>query len=101
MTNIDELCKILKAYAEGKTVQMKNKKGDWVDVPDFHKWQIGTPLQSNKQIRIKPEPREIWVVQYDGTLLHSVFEDQTRATEYVKGCNSKTNMAKFREVLDE
>lgn len=103
MATIEQICEVLKAFKEGKTVQMKNKSGKWVDVPDFHKWQIGTPLKSDKHIRIKPEPLELWVVFWNDQS-YSVCSSEKEAEDWVASsyCGKyKGVVSKFREVLDE
>jgi len=50
------LLPIIQAYAEGKTIQHK-ACGEWVD-----SWK---PDWSLPDYRIKPEPKVIWVVEYD------------------------------------
>lgn len=52
-----ELLPVLQAYAEGKTVQMKNFGGDWMDC-EF--------CLTGNEWRVKPEPRDFWLVYCRG-----------------------------------
>lgn len=59
---------LLQAWAEGKTIQYKPSSigtlafpwGVWTDVPKDMDWFFGADSPSD--YRIKPEPREFWIV---------------------------------------
>lgn len=94
--NAKDYLPLVKAMAEGKSIQMKKLKADgWID---FHADEnISFDLPAD-QYRIKPEPRVIWVNEYtDGCLyLHSSEGEakiHTRNTDYKR-------TLKFVEVVE-
>ncbi len=52
-----ELLPIIQAFVEGKDVQW-NRNGHWRDCVD----NVGFKLTDRTDYRIKPEPREFWVL---------------------------------------
>lgn len=94
---IDELCEILKAHCEGKTIQTLCADGKYRD-EDIKEYPINTFLRN--AFRVKPEPREIWVIQESSGFL---YEDRlfTSEVEVHKHTPYGAKAVKFREVLDE
>jgi hypothetical protein len=45
-------CEVIKAWAEGNTVQVKNDSGNWID---YGSW--GAHFFENNEYRIRPEPK--------------------------------------------
>lgn len=52
-----ELIPVLQAWAEGKAIQLRGPhSGGWKD------WDFGNPNFEASEWRIKPDPREFWIV---------------------------------------
>jgi hypothetical protein len=56
---VDEMIEVLQAAKDGKAIQYRNIDigGDWIDCSK-------TCLYYTPEYRIKPEPRECWVTEY-------------------------------------
>lgn len=96
MASIEQICEVLKAHEEGKTVQYRDVYGDWIGVNPI--MCTVTYLQS-VELRVKPRPRELWVVDYEDGL-YSTFENEAKARSYITDGNY-SRLHKFREVTDE
>lgn len=99
MATIEQICEVLKAYEEGKIVQTKRDGGNWYDlgVAEFEYWSVQDLL--NFELRVKPEPREVWgVVGKKGNVL--LLKSKQEADIY-KDCYDYDRVTKFREVFDE
>lgn len=100
--NIDKAMEILQAKKDGKIVQRKSEDGEWVD------WSWSdTGLVADLgyfQIRVKPEPIEIWVNVYpDGhSLPHDSKADAEAAIVSSSGqvASRFVRTAHLREVLE-
>ena len=90
-----ELLPIIKAFAEGKTIQFKNDNHQWRD-------PFGNDLRfdaSPEKYRIKPEPREFWIVAYsEDDIDYRAFWTKGRADEVAHGTDGVVVHA--REVIE-
>ena len=94
-----KLLPYMQAFAEGKTVQWQDSvTNEWQDDndPNFHpvaKW------------RIKPEPREVWVVYVKDEVIDASFSSKEEAEHWafstVGPRGFSLSIVKFREVMDE
>lgn len=48
---------IIKAFAEGKVIQILNERGEWVYLTEREGLPIGTLIEEPNCFRIKPEPK--------------------------------------------
>lgn len=48
---------IIKAFAEGKVIQILNERGEWVDLTEREGLPIGTLIEEPNCFRIKPESK--------------------------------------------
>ena len=84
---------IIKAFAEGKTVQFRNKEfPQWTDFDDP---QFDSTCG---EYRIKPEPRTWWVA-VDGSWIAGFFDSRPEALSYAEGYGEKCSVIQVREVL--
>ena len=90
------LLPIIQAFAEGKTIESSNTRGsDWFE----HKEDVTFNLEPTRY-RIKPEPREFWIVNWnDG---HTTVYSQKPSTDgaIVNHPNFR-NMIHVKEVISE
>jgi len=101
VSKIEDALEIIRQHQNGKTVQMKNKNGEWVDVQDFLFWTVKSVLNTDKQLRIKPEPREFWMFEYnDGGTSFACWDTKTDclATIFSSGLVSQGKPIKVRVV---
>jgi hypothetical protein len=78
-----ELLPLIKAFSEGKTIQIRNNQGThWVDVsnPDW--------TERAYWYRIKPVPREFWIVTTPSTIYYT-FDDESSAGEWCNNVGGK------------
>lgn len=92
-SNAKDYLPLVQALAEGKYIQFRIKPGlDWIDVDEV------TDAFSIECYRIKPEPKEIWVVidsDNDGT--HLACWSKADAEKWVSCGNEVTC---YREVIE-
>lgn len=48
---------IIKAFAEGKVIQILNERGEWVDLTEREGLPIGTLIEEPNIFRVKSEPK--------------------------------------------
>jgi len=90
--NLIALAPIVKAFAEGREVQVKNSDGIWITLEDINFWL------DPSNYRIKPEPREIWVNFYeDGR--YSAHLTQNEADSFPLN-RPRIACVRFREVIE-
>jgi hypothetical protein len=92
-----KLWPLIKAWSEGKTLQCRNK-GGW-ESDDSFVFVFGA-----ESYRIKPEPREWWIIQNNGTSFFTrMFSSKKDADDHIKQCWHPEALTAFkvREVLDE
>lgn len=90
---IDEMISVLTAAKEGKAIEWRCKTGNRPE------WYAGAPAWDFCQhdYRVKPEPREIWVNEYDGWIAAHIARDVA-----IRSAGSGPALRKavhFREVL--
>lgn len=85
-----QLLPIITAFAEGKTIQKNVDQRGWIDLsfPLFD----GSP----ESYRIKPEPREFWVNQYDDDGFGRLFKSEIQA----KKCACIKKTYHLREAIE-
>lgn len=83
---------LLQALAEGRTLQHAGPKWEWVDLADEVSFNY-----SPNCYRIKPEPKEIWVVEHNGGLFDE-FTTKAEAEHLSVACHSR--LALYREVIE-
>ena len=86
---IDEMISVLTAAKDGKAIQTKVTEG-WVDAPN-PKWCFDCC-----DYRIRPEPKVIWVNEYENSL--SAHHTKERAMNYESG--STRVAVKYIEVTE-
>lgn len=97
-----ELARIAQAYADGKTVQWWGPLSDkWLDYDGDEFLAIGA---LDLEWRIKPEPREFWLVYYpDGTCNGLFYRTKSDATKALESMNRRgdtfAKLVHTREVL--
>lgn len=52
-----ELLPFIKAFSEGKVIQISNERGEWEDLTEREGLPIGTLRAEPNSFRIKPEPK--------------------------------------------
>ena len=55
--NVKKNIDIISAFAEGKTIQILNERGEWVDLTEREGLPIGILEEEPNNFRIKPEPK--------------------------------------------
>jgi hypothetical protein len=86
-----EFAKLVQAYADGKQVQFHLDDGSWDDLhdPDFY-------AKTRDFYRIKPEPREWWVVP---SVAHAArYKDEAEDLAEAMDCPT-TSIVHVREVM--
>ena len=58
---VNKLLPIIKAFGEGKTIQYKSPNSDWLTAD---KESEGLAFHNGFEYRIKPEPREFWLIKW-------------------------------------
>ena len=89
---IDEAIEILQAMKEGKIIQFY--------IPNSGKWLKKSnlfPEFNSTTYRIKPEPKVIWVNEYNTE--YTVYDSKEEAEECA--CNPVRKTIKYQEVIDE
>lgn len=81
-----ELLPVIQAFAEGGKIQFRIANGidePWGDMPEDDRMSITFPCE-DYEYRIKPEPREFWIIE--GTLKGGggIFTSEHQAEEW---CN--------------
>ena len=89
---------VMTAYAEGAEVQYLNRSGVWTDVAD-------PMFNFRDDYRVKPEPREIWMVDSTngGSALSDTYRTATEAYARHQRCidPEKWAVRGYREITDE
>lgn len=100
MATIEEICEVLKAHADGKTVQWKVwSKDGWEDLDKTQLRETPVAILLENEFRIKPQPREVWIVYPDYPSELEVF---TNYNDAIYWCSEFTaTIRKFREVVDD
>jgi hypothetical protein len=81
-----EMIAVMQAFDDGKVIQFKGDLGTWQDCNPSWNW-------SEYEYRVKPEPREWWIVSW------SVFSNRNDAEEYVACRTEPKEIIRVREVL--
>mgnify|MGYP006354818461 FL=1 len=103
MNTTDEMISCLQAYKEGKQVERKMK-----GVP-MAKWYLCETSQhfafnfDDYEYRVKREPREVWVNEFDDGSMSEPFQTAEDAVSDAAWWNQYRciKTIKFREVLDD
>lgn len=96
MATIEQICEVLKAHEEGKTVQYRDIYGDWDGVNPI---MCTVAFLQSAGLRVKPEPREVWMVYPTDSVGPHAYVDRSAAYGYASKYGGE--VARFREVLDE
>jgi len=83
---------IYQAYADGKKIQGVNLNGEWADLSE--PLYFSAPLA---KYRIKPEPKVIWVNEFNGDPVAFSSEDEARNFKTV---SYDRTAVKYIEALD-
>lgn len=90
-----EAIKVMQAFVDGKIVQYKQPALDcWYDLVDINPiWNWGCV-----NYRIKPEPKEIWVNEYDGCwgIVHGTKEEAKNRADR----DATRKAVRYREVME-
>lgn len=91
-----EFVKVVQAYADGKEVEGRtigSVRWQPLDEPVFN--------CSVRQYRIKPEPREVWILQYgNGEISYVADKSREDAEERLCAGASLERVLHFREVIE-
>lgn len=87
-----ERWELIKAYGEGKNIQGS------IDGKTWHDYSSPNWEAEDVQYRIKPYPREFWVVQREGQFLANL--NKSSAEFMIKHTNSIPEIIHVREVID-
>jgi hypothetical protein len=72
----DEMIEVIQAHKDGKVIQLRGLQRDWIDVPRTPDWDF-----PNIIYRVKPEPKEYWLVPYAGKLGFMVLDTDPKDLE--------------------
>jgi len=64
---------IIQAFADGKTIQSTNGSGGWYDLDQPNEIYL---INHPRDLRIKPEPREFWLVGGPSNMPWVVWHDK-------------------------
>lgn len=99
---IDEIYNLAKAEIEGKIIQAWTERGwEKAHFTDYHITYLLRSDEFNHKFRIKPEPRELYGVQFSNQNPTLWTADQQHAEHMLEHLNGDWKVVKFREVLDE
>jgi len=90
-----ELMPIIQAFAEGKTIQIRDAGGTWWDVMDSGA-SFSQPVDA---YRVKPEPRE-WIIFTDGETIYHKGQFDCDDPKVMYGANTALKAIRVREILD-
>ena len=100
-----ELLPVIQAFAEGKVVQYKQANTDWIDCREA---DFGMGFLRDTEYRIKPKPRERWLLAKPDHILPSTHESRHEALIFRKTLAEENGAhfneyepVLFREVLDD
>jgi len=90
----DEMIAVLRAHKEGRAIQFRDAKdaGRWFDAGNY-RWDF-----HHFEYRIKPEPRTIWVNEYDGAAMFS-YDSEYDATKFATESTGRVAV-KYQEVME-
>lgn len=91
--NAKDYLPLVQALANGKVIQVE-VDGKWIDMTGEMHFS-GVP----SDYRIKPEPREIWVNEWDGNGF-VVFATEREAKEHAKRYGIGHVTTRYREVIE-
>lgn len=89
-SNAKEYLPLVQALAEGRVLQL-NYNGDWKDISDME------PIYPANFYRIKPEPREIWVIESVDGSQNGHFISEFEANAF---CRKGYKVIRCREVIE-
>lgn len=96
--NAKDYLPLVQALSEGGVIQYKYQKSDksyaWMDLESSVDFCMPAEFY-----RIKPEPREIWVNEWDGNGF-VVFAKESEAIEHAKRYGIGHVTARYREVIE-
>ena len=55
--NVKKNIGVISAFADGKTIQILNERGEWVDLTEREGLPIGILEEEPNNFRVKPEPK--------------------------------------------
>ena len=55
--NVEKNIGVISAFADGKTIQILNERGEWVDLTEREGLPIGILEEEPNNFRVKPEPK--------------------------------------------
>jgi hypothetical protein len=91
-----EFARIVQAYADGKQIQCESfdGRGEWIDLGE------DACLNAWARYRIKPEPREGWMVD-GGAIPFRIFGSHEAARQYAAAIgNERPPIVRMREVME-
>lgn len=92
--NAKDYLPLVQALSEGKVIQGRMAySGRWRDMPE--EFDFSGPAES---YRIKPEPREIWVNQWNGNG-YVVFDSEDEAVAHANRYGIGHSTTCYREVI--
>jgi hypothetical protein len=99
-----ELIKVMQAYVDGEIVQVRHQADPdrlWADCVCSPDWFF-----HNREYRIKPKPRIIWVVQTEGGSIYSFGTDKKDALSAARVAASMSSFSgakaiPYRELTEE
>lgn len=113
--NVKKNIGIISAFADGKTIQILNERGEWVDLTEREGLPIGILEEEPNNFRIKPEPKyrpfknaeECWQEMlkhqpfgYTYDRLNNIRDSITKVATTGVSYDSTTVVISFEEVFD-
>lgn len=90
--NAHKYLPLVQALADGKTIQIRDAHGKWVDSPSP---RFGLDPES---YRVKSEPKEIWVNEYKGCCSAHLSKDDAM---FCTGPEVRRVAVLYREVVED
>lgn len=91
--NAKDYLPLVQALADGKVIQYRYLRRNWGDVSDLYEHYPASDY------RIKPEPKEIWVNQWNGNG-YVVFDSEDEALAHAKRYGIGHATKRYREVIE-
>lgn len=97
LKNKDHFWKLVEALSQGRLQWRDVNQDDWVTMPDA---SLKVMALHPEEYRIKPEPREFWIILFNDCFIGDMCSSRTLADGFLKSCTSpeKRKIIHVREV---